>query len=200
MVAKYRPQAPIIAVTPSLRVARKLALSWGVYSVIGGETSSTDEMIKNALGTTQNAGYIHSGDLVVLTAGVPVGVPGTTNLLQVHTVGDIAVRGVGIGTGSYTGRAVIAQTAREAGQKLQGSGQVLVTIGVDAEYVQALGNASALITEEAGLTSPGAIIGLSLGIPVIVGAEGATSLIADGTEITMDLNRGLVYRGQAKVL
>ncbi|MGE5653173.1 MAG: pyruvate kinase [Bacillota bacterium] len=200
MMAKYRPQAPVIAVTPSVRVARKLALSWGVYPVLGGETSSTDEMIKNALGATLGAGYIRSGDLVVLTAGVPVGVPGTTNMLQVHTVGDIAVRGVGIGTGSFTGRAVIAHTAREASQKLNGPNQVLVTIGVDAEYVPALGSAAALITEEAGLTSPGAIIGLNLGIPVIVGAEGATSLITDETEITLDLNRGLVYRGQARVL
>lgn len=197
MVSKYRPQAPVIAVTPDRSVARTLSLVWGVTTVVKGEATSTDEMIDRAVEGALQAGLIKNGDLVVITAGVPVGIQGTTNLIKVHTVGDVLIRGVGIGQRAATGRARVARTPREL--EAFELGDILVTIGTDLDFMPFVEMASAVVAEEGGLTSHAAIVGLNLGIPVIVGAEGATGIITDGTIITVDGSHGLVYRGQATV-
>lgn len=198
MVSKYRPHAPIVATTPSEATFRKLLLVWGVYPLLAGESKTTDLLFEKSVNTAMQAGYIKNGDLVVITAGVPVGIPGSTNLIKVHTVGEILAQGTGIGRESVTGQTVIANSAREALQKTK-KGDILVVISVDSEIVPAIELASALITEEGGLTSPGAIIGINLGIPVVVGVTNATQL-EDGQIITVDPVRGLIYRGYAKVL
>lgn len=199
MVSKYRPRAPIIAVTPSMEVVRRLALVWGVQPLLVKETSGTDEMIAAAIKVALSAGFIKAGDLVVITAGVPVGVPGTTNLLKVHVVGDILARGQGIGSRAVTGRIRIARTPKEAREKLQ-DGEILVTEATDRDFMPVLERAAAIITETGGLTSHAAIVGLELGIPVIVGVDGATSILPDGEIVTVDGARGIIYRGVSRVL
>ncbi|NHM28322.1 pyruvate kinase [Desulfofundulus sp. TPOSR] len=199
MVSKYRPRAPIIAVTPVARVLRKLALVWGVQPLLVGRTRDTDSMIASAIEASLAADLIKPGDLVVITAGVPVGVHGTTNLLKVHTVGDILVRGQGIGTRAVTGRVRICHTLKDALEKVE-PGDILVTPFTDKDFIPAIEKAAALITEVGGLTSHGAIVGLEFGIPVIVGVDAATSILTDGDTVTVDGQRGLVYRGTARVL
>lgn len=197
MVSKYRPGVPVIAVTPNPAVLRKLLLTWGVAPLMGRRTENTDEMIYEAITTALGQGLIRNGDLVVITAGVPVGVPGTTNLLKVHVVGDVVVRGTGIGHKPAVGQVKVVRTVKEAA-KIK-NGDILVTISLDRELVACLDGVEAIIAEEGGLTSPAAIVGLELGIPVIVGASGATSLLEDGQVVSLDTGRGLVYRGQANV-
>jgi len=197
MVSKYRPGMPIIAVTPNPAVLRKLLLTWGVAPILGRETDDTDEMIYEAITSALTKKLISNGDLVVITAGVPVGVPGTTNLLKVHVVGDVVVRGTGIGHDPVVGPARIVRTAKDA-TKLR-FGDIMVVVGMDPEMVEHLQGVEGIIAEEGGLTSAAAIIGLELGIPVIVGAEGAASLLEDGQVISLDVERGLVYRGQANL-
>ncbi|WP_347491318.1 pyruvate kinase [Desulfoscipio sp. XC116] len=199
MVSKYRPQAPIIAVTPKRTVLRKMALVWGVQPLLVGRTEDTDSMISAAVEVSLAAGLIQAGDLIVITAGVPVGVRGTTNLIKVHTVGDILARGIGIIKRSVTGKVCVANTAREAEEKME-DGSVLVTHDTDRDFIPAIERAAALITETGGLTSHAAIVGLEFGIPVIVGVEEATRIIPDGEVVTVDGQRGLVYKGTAKVL
>ncbi|SHJ54591.1 pyruvate kinase [Desulfofundulus thermosubterraneus] len=199
MVSKYRPRAPIIAVTPVARVLRKLALVWGVQPLLVGRTRDTDSMIASAIEASLAADLIKPGDLVIITAGVPVGVHGTTNLLKVHTVGDILVRGQGIGTRAVTGRVRVCHTLKDALEKVE-PGDILVTPFTDKEFIPAIEKAAALITEVGGLTSHGAIVGLEFGIPVIVGVDAATSILTDGETVTVDGQRGLVYRGTARVL
>ncbi|KAF1086404.1 Pyruvate kinase [Sporotomaculum syntrophicum] len=199
MVSKYRPQAPIIAVTTQRTVLRKMALVWGVEPLLVGCSEDTDSMIDAAVDASLAAGLIKAGDLIVITAGVPVGVHGTTNLLKVHTVGDIVASGTGIIKRSVTGKACVANTAREALDKME-EGSVLVTYATDRDFIPAIEKAGALITEAGGLTSHAAIVGLEFGIPVIVGVEDAARVIPDGEIITVDGRRGLVYKGAAKVL
>lgn len=199
MVSKYRPQAPIIAVTPKRTVLRKMALVWGVQPLLVGRTEDTDSMISAAVEVSLAAGLIKAGDLIVITAGVPVGVHGTTNLIKVHTVGEIIAKGTGIIKRSVTGKAYVATTAREAVERMKDGG-VLVTHDTDRDFIPAIEKAAALITETGGLTSHAAIVGLEFGIPVIVGVEEATRIIPDGEVVTVDGQRGLVYRGTAKVL
>lgn len=199
MISKYRPKAPIVAVTSNLSVSRNLSLVWGVYSQLGKETTTIDEMLDIAVEESLNSGIVKHGDLVVITAGVPVGEAGTTNLMKIHIVGDILVKAQGIGRKSAFGKVVLAHSAKEALSKVK-EGSILITIGSDRDMVPAIEKCSALITQEGGLTSHAAVVGLNLGIPVIVGVENAMTLFKDGQEITVDSARGVIYNGHASVL
>ncbi len=198
MVAKYRPWAPIVAVSSRRRVASQLTLTRGVYSIICPPVNSTDDMFNNAIRTSLEEGLIENGNLVVITAGVPVGVSGTTNLLRVETVGDIIVKGTGIGKKAASGAAFIAAGAKDLESFKEG--QVLVTRATDSDYLPAIEKAAALVTEEGGLTSHGAIVAINYGKPAVVGVENATGQIKAGEVITVDAIRGLIYRGKANVL
>ena len=201
MVSKYRPKAPIIAVSPEEKVIRKLCLIWGAQSLGIEEIQNTDEMIERSVEASLAEGLIKCGDLLVITAGVPVpfGVPGTTNLIKVHIVGKILARGTGIGNRAVVGKVRICMTPQEAFDKIK-TGDIVVAASTDRDYVAAIQNAGAIITEEGGLTSHAAIVGLNLGIPVVVGVDGATKQLKDGSTITVDSMRGLVYRGSTTVL
>ncbi len=199
MVSKYRPKAPIIAVTTNPQVIRRLMLIWGVIPVLGKEAANTDEMIEQAIDSSVNAGLVNVGDLVVITAGVPVGRTGTTNLIKVHHVGEMIAKGQGIGTLNATGKVVTARTAEEANAKAS-QGCILVTVTTDKEYMPAFEKAAAVITEVGGITSHAAVVGLSLGIPVIVGVEGALAKLSDGTDASVYAELGVIYSGKAKVL
>jgi pyruvate kinase len=199
MISKYRPKAPIIAVTSNENVVRRLALVWGVYPQLGLKAETTDEMLSIAVDQSVNSGLVTHGDLVVITAGVPVGEAGTTNLMKIHVVGDVLAKAQGIGRKSAYGSVVVAKDANEAMSKVT-QGSILVTIGTDRDMVPALEKCRALITEEGGLTSHAAVVGLNLGIPVIVGVENAMNLFRDGQVITVDSARGVVYNGRASIL
>ncbi|MFZ5899464.1 MAG: pyruvate kinase [Bacillota bacterium] len=199
MVARYRPRCPIVAVTPSQKVLRQMALVWGVHPLLVREISDTDTMIAASIQAALDARFIKGGDLVVITAGVPVGVSGTTNLIKVHIVGTVLARGTGIGSQAVSGTVRIVRSAAEAEAKVN-PGDILVTAFTDRDYVPAIQRAGAVVTEEGGLTSHAAIVGLQFGRPVIVGVEGATSILPDGETVTIDGQRGLIYSGIARVL
>lgn len=199
MISKYRPKQTILAVTFNERVNRQLALVWGVHPVLGEKTSTTDEMLDVAIERALSSGICSHGNRVIITAGVPVGESGTTNLLKVHIIGDVLAKGQGIGRQSAYGRAVIARNNEEAIQKVS-SGDILVTHGTDRDMMPAIEKAAGLITVEGGLTSHAAVVGLSLGIPVIVGVENALELLKDGQDITIDGTKGDIYDGHASVL
>ncbi|EOD00853.1 pyruvate kinase [Caldisalinibacter kiritimatiensis] len=198
-VSKFRPEAPIIAATPSKRVMRKLALVWGVFPVLSEQTGSTDDVIDVSVKRALEKELINNGDLIVITAGVPVGVAGSTNLIKVHIVGEVLIKGMGIGSKSATGKVVIGNSADELKDKFE-DGDVLVAVNTDKDMVEYMERASAVITEKGGLTSHAAIVALNLGKPVIVGAENATTKLEEGTVVTVDSIRGFVYKGKAKVL
>ncbi|MCK8825768.1 pyruvate kinase [Fuchsiella alkaliacetigena] len=199
MVSKYRPYAPIIAATPNRKIFNQLILSWGVRPVLTEGTDSTDEMIQASVQGALAAGYVQTGNLVVITAGSPAGVPGTTNLLKVHVIGEAILQGTGIGKKAATGEVCVVKTASEANEKMERD-MILATSSTDKDFMPALEKAKAIIVEEGGLTSHTAIVGLNLGIPVVVGAKDAVEVLRDGDLITVDSVRGLVYKGEATIL
>ncbi|GKU75780.1 pyruvate kinase [Paenibacillus sp. L3-i20] len=199
MVAKYRPKAPIIAVTTDERVMRRLALGWGVIPVKGAEAETTDEMFKNSVKGAMGTGLLSLGDTVVITAGVPVGHSGTTNLMKIHHIGELLAKGQGIGSQATTGKLVVARTPQEAIAKME-KGDILVAISTDKEYMPAFEKAGAVITEQGGITSHAAVCGLNLSIPVILGVENATDVLKDGMEVTVYAETGVIYSGQSKVI
>ena len=199
MVSKYRPKAPIIAVTPVEHVMRSLQLVWGVIPVLGKPAKTTDEMFDIAVNGAVESGLVKLGDTVVITAGVPVGRSGSTNLIKIHTVGDLVAKGQGIGSQSATGKVVVANTPEEAIAKAK-EGMILVTPSTNRDYMPAIEKAAALITEQGGITSHAAVVGLNLGIPVVLGVSDATKRMSDGMEVTVYAEIGVIYTGQARVL
>lgn len=83
MISRFRPNMPIIACTPDASTYRQLSLSWGVTPVLIGEERITDVLFEHAVDASVDTGIISKGDLVVLTAGVPLSISGTTNLIKV---------------------------------------------------------------------------------------------------------------------
>lgn len=198
MIAKYRPGCPIIALTASEKFSRKLSLVWGVYPIIGKNVKTIDNLIQNSVEESVKHKYVSHGDAVIITAGVPVGEVGTTNLMKIHVVGDLLVRGQGIGKTVAIGKAVVANNADEA-LSYNTTDAILVTKGSDRDMMPAIEKCAGLITEEGGLTSHAAVVGLSLGIPVIVGVKNATKVIQHGSKVTMDAESGVIYNGQVNV-
>lgn len=86
MISKFRPDIPIVGATTSEKVWRQLALSWGVIPVLCDEKQNSDELFEHAVEVTEKAGLLEKGDIAVITAGIPLGVSGTTNMLKVQTV------------------------------------------------------------------------------------------------------------------
>ncbi|KTT81019.1 pyruvate kinase [Mammaliicoccus sciuri] len=198
-ISKYRPHSHIIAVTPNETTARHMTLVWGVLPVVKKGKQTTDELLNNAVSTAVNTGLVDNGDLIIITAGVPTGETGTTNLMKIHLVGDELAKGQGIGHHSTVGKAVVANTADDIkGKDLSES--IVVTQSTDADMVPYLENAKGIVTEEGGLTSHAAVVGLNLGVATIVGVEGAREKIADGTLITLDPKQHKVFEGYANVL
>lgn len=199
MISKYRPDADILAVTFDERTRRGLSINWGVYPVVAETPSSTDEMFSLATEEAKKCGFAKEGDLILITAGVPVGEKGTTNVMKIQLIGSKLVEGQGVGDETVIGKTVVASSADEANKKAI-EGGILVTSTTDKDYLPAIEKSSALIVENGGLTSHAAVVGISMGIPVIVGAKNATSLISDGEVVTVDSRRGIVYHGASNAL
>ena len=112
MVSKFRPKTPIIAATDSDRTRRQLALSWGVYSVHSSKAENTDEVIEYSINASKESEYINQGELVVVTAGVPVGESGTTNLIKVHVISEEISTGMGVGRETVEGKVKIVKMVK----------------------------------------------------------------------------------------
>ena len=201
LLSKYRPKQPIIACVMDEQVQRQLSLSWGITSLLMGPAHSTDELIEMSTALAKENGYLHNGELAVVTAGVPVGVSGTTNMIKIHMVGNCLATGVGVGRGktdlvSASGKACVCRTLEEVKAKFR-PGMVLVVPSTTNEMLGYVRDAAALVVEEPGLNSHAAIVGNSLLKPTIVGAAGACSHIRDGLDIAVDCAHGSVQRLQA---
>lgn len=197
-LSKFRPKTKILAVTPNERTRRRLALSWGVESILVPKYESTDELINNSLEVAVEKGNLNEGDLVVMTAGVPVGLTGATNLIKVQTIATVLLKGTGVGKKSGMGRVVVGSSEEELLSKFE-VGDILVCKYTDKDMVKFMEDASALIIEEGGFTSHGAIVGLNLDVPTIIGASGATKVLKDGDIVTVDAEAGSVYKGRARI-
>ena len=201
LLSKYRPAQPIIACVMNEQVQRQLAISWGITPLMMPLAHSTDELIEMSTALAKENGYLHDGELAVVTAGVPVGVSGTTNMIKIHMIGNCLATGVGIGPegavmANATGKACVCHNLDELRAKFR-PGMVLVVPSTSNEMLSYVRDAAAIVVEEPGLNSHAAIAGKALLKPTIVGAAGATSHIRDGLMIAVDCAHGSVQRLQA---
>ena len=190
-ISKYRPDIPILSCTTSEKTYRQMALSWGVIPLMMKEESDLDELFTQAVNSARKKELINDGDLVVITTGIPLGISGTTNLLKIHIAGDVLVSGAGVNSLSACGNVCVARSEEEAVSKFKHN-DILVISKTSNNILSLLKNAAGIVTEEDGLGSHAAIVGLALDIPVIVGARNATNILKSGTIVTLDAERGVV--------
>ena len=191
MISKYRPNCPIICCATDERVCRRLALSWGVIPLTIEEAHNTDELFERAVEAGEKAGLLRDGELVVMTAGVPLGISGTTNLMKVHVVGHILVTGRGVSRHAVHGSLCVATSEAEAERNFN-EGDILVIRQTSNHLLPVVRKASGLILEDDDPNGHGAIAGMSLDIPVIIGADNATRILKSGAVVTLDATRGVV--------
>ena len=192
MISKYRPNCPIVGCATYPHICRQLNLSWGIRPLLINEMDTTDELFEHAVEAAETTGFVSSGDLVVITAGSPLGVSGTTNLMKVQVVGHILVSGRGINAKSVCANLCVCNSAEEALKNFN-DGDILVLPETSNDLLPIIKKASGIITEQEGLNSHAAIVGLAIDIPVIVGATNATMILKSGSVVTLDSGRGTVY-------
>jgi pyruvate kinase len=192
-VSKFRPSTPILAITPDVNVARRLQLVWGVNPLVIEEEATSNGTFHVAMDEAREQGLLREGDLVIETAGTLSGVSGSTNLVKVSIVSAVLGKGLGIGSGSVSGKVRLANTPEEAA-RLE-AGDILVVRETSAAYLDAIRKARGVIAEEEGRQSHAAVIAARLGVPVIVGVSNATSDLREGEVVTLELREGVVHRG-----
>ncbi|NLI89073.1 MAG: pyruvate kinase [Epulopiscium sp.] len=196
-VSKYKPFCPVIACTTDEKVLYKLNLVWGCYPILIEEKNTNDEIFEAAIEGAEDIGLIKQGDLVVLTAGAPVGTSGTTNVLQVQHVGNVLTKGKGYGNKVVTAKSSVVKVLAEADKYFK-TGNVLVTSKTDNSMLPYMKRASGIVVED---DSPddinhAVIVARALEIPVITGARNATDLIHPNILITVDSSKGYIFSGE----
>ena len=191
LVSRFRPGSTVVACLLSEQVRRQMALYWGVVPLLMPYAQNTDQLIDFAVRAAEEAGLVKQGDLVVLTAGVPVGVSGTTNMIKVHLIGGALLNAVGIGAKNASGRLCVCASPEEVADKFR-PGDVLVVPYTTNDLLPYIRQAAAVISEESGVNSHAATVGLALDKAVIVGASGAVHRLKDGTMVSVDCARGVV--------
>ena len=197
MISKYRPACPIIGCSTEPHVCRQLNLSWGVTPMLIAEENNTDELFEHTVDAALEKKFIHQGELVVITAGVPLGISGTTNLLKVHVAGHILVTGRGLNEKTTCASLCVCNDIDDV-KKTFSPGDILVVPYTNNQMLPYLKKASAIITEQGNETSHAAVVGLSLDIPVIIEAENATKILRSGAVVTVDSAKGVVYYSGAQ--
>lgn len=191
MISKFRPTCPIIACTMSESVWRRLNLSWGVQPVIITERDTTDDLFETAVEAAQKKGYVKQGDITVITAGVPLGVSGTTNMLKVQVVGHILANGEGINKQKIRGRLCVCHSKEDLVKKYQ-PGDIVVTQDTDNAMLNQLKTASGIVIEKGSLDAHAVTVGLSLDIPVLLNVKNATDILKTGVFVNLDCENGVI--------
>lgn len=191
MISKYRPTCPIVGCSTYEGVCRKLNLSWGVTPILIEEKTDTDELFDHAIDRALQTGTVHVGELTVITAGLPLGISGTTNLIKVHVAGHVLVKGIGVSGTKVTAPLCVCENEDVLKRNFK-AGDIIVIPESSNKILPFIKSSSGLITEDKSEESHAAIVGLTLGLPVIIGASHASQILKDGAVVTMDASSGVV--------
>jgi len=198
MVSRFRPSMPIIAAVVDEHVRRRLSLNYGVYSVLVTFSENTDEALESSAKAAVDNGYVKNGELVVLTAGIPIGVPGTTNMIKVSIVGEVVAKGISIGSGSVSGKVCIIKDLAKDINKVCDS-CIIVANKTTNEILPLMEKAVGFVVAESSLASHAAIVATVMKKPIILDVKNATELFVDGQVITIDTTTGQIYSGKTRV-
>jgi pyruvate kinase len=196
MLSKYRPECDILGVSTKLTTVRRLCLSWGVYCLYIPEFKDAESMVMDCVTIAENLGCVKTGDLVVVAAGVPLGVQGNTNMIKVHTVGNAVMSGIGIGDKPVTGFAKLINSDNTDDFN---EGDILVCKSLTPDIYSVLEKAAAIVTEESGENSEAAHAARQYDIPVIMNVFKAGEVLKHGKIISVDPVNGMVYQGRVRL-
>ena len=190
-LSKFRPLYPIVGCTTQEHVWRQLNLSWGVVPMLIDEVEDTDVLFDRAVDAAERTGLVHSGDLVVITAGVPLGISGTTNMMKVHVVGHVLLTGDGVTQRSVSARLCVCKRLSDIPGRFR-DGDILVVPETNNTIVEYLRRCSGIITEEGGANTHAASVGRAMAKPGLTGAQHATELLKSGAVVCLDAKAGRV--------
>jgi len=193
VISKYKPKAPILAATSSPETIRRLALSWGVFPLKVSPTPDTDEMMEEVSSAALSSRIVKEGDLVIFTGGIPAGIQGSTNMIKVHIMGHLFVRGIGVGEGELIEGIVRKATNPEEALKRVVEGDILVVPRVEEGYGKVSSRIRGIISIEGQADSPSARMVHNWGVPAIFGVPQAMEIFTDNKPVTLDISRGLIY-------
>ncbi len=198
-IAALRPKATIVAACNRNQIRRKLSIIWGVYTIDILKHDNIEQIFTASIETAIREDYVNSGEILVFTAGVPVGVAGATNLMRVHLVGDILLKGIGIGDRVISGKVKLVHNIEQADELIE-DGDIMVCRMTDRTSIPVMERVKGMIVVEGGFTSHAAIAALNMKIPSVVGASDAFDVLEDGKLVTLDGLKGIVYDGKTRVL
>ena len=198
MVARSRPEVPILALTTSEQVCRQLNLSWGCKPMLVEDISGNDEVFDVVEEMALKSGLANIGDAVIALAGVPIGIAATTNTLKVRIVGNVLAHGKVYQGGNKTvqGIARVFKVMEERDYFFE-RGDILIATKTSDDMIEYIKKASALVVGswEQVDTSHAETVAKALDIPLLIAQEKVVDLIGDGIAITVDCNEGFVFNG-----
>lgn len=198
LLSRLRPEMPIIAFTPNHRSYHQLALNWGVKPILSETYTTYTEAFIHLSDMAEKMDYVVTGDLVVVTAGSPFGVSGTTNTMVVENIGEVLVRGKSL-WGKKIHSNLMMVLSPEQRHPYQVRGQIIVLTKCNEEYVPLINEACGVILQnhvddresEKFLKK----IARDLKKPAIAQADGACTVLKEGALVTLDAEKGLIYKG-----
>ena len=200
MVSKFRPSCPILAITANPAVFRQMNLICGCIPMLCNDISVYDDIFDQSVKLAEESGLVSIGDLMIIVAGVPVGMTGSTNTIRVATVGNILLKGESSLKKNVTARAFVVQEISDAEQNFE-AGDILVCQNTRPELMPFIRKASAIIVGsdevqdyEHALTS-----GEALDIPVLTCTKKVVECIPSDIVITIDGAKGIIYNGKYEV-
>lgn len=199
MISKHRPVCPLLASTSDERVWRQMNLIWGCKPLLYHGELPKGGVFDTALKIAVSSGMLKNGDTVVSALGMPLGFSGATNTLRVDIVGDVLCKGKGVGTKKVSGTARVI-TTRDGVERTFHKGDILVTTATDSSFMPYIQKAAAIVVGpmDQNVDCHAEIAGSALDIPVIVCNAKVVDFIPAHSLITVDAEKGFVYKGIPK--
>ena len=198
MVARFRPDCTIIAPTPDEHTYHQLGLCRGVVPAHMTMCEDTDNLIRSSVEVAHNQGLVKTGDVVIVVAGIPTGVSGTTNMIKAHIVGDVLLRGIGVGEGRVSGNVCNVTTPSDLASTFK-EGNIIVAKMTSKEMLPYMRKAAAVVVESTDENSHAAVTCQALGIPLFMDRTGlCVHMLKDGMMITVDAAQGFIFNGIVK--
>jgi len=197
VISRFRPEMPIIALTPNEKTYNQLAFNWGVIPVTPAHANNAEEALAITSSFAREHELVQFGDLVVVTSGSPFGMSGTTNSMVVESIGEVLVRGDESEGEEIEGQINIVLTVDEYSTRAS-AGKIIVLSKFDEQMIPLVQKAKGIILQNLpeDLESENLAIKIAheLQIPIIVRADEALRRLSDGQTIMMDPGKGTVYK------
>lgn len=198
LISRFRPEMPIIALTPHRKIYNQMAFNWGVVPADPAASKNIREALNTVSCFALKEGLVQYGDLVVVTAGSPFGISGTTNMMMVESIGDVLVRGVPSQGDRIQGRIALLLAPDES-KKSDVKGHIAVISRCDDTYVPILKHAIGIVLqnlpEDTDSEKHAQLLAKTLGIPLLMRADGAFNFLKEGQTVTLDPSKGILYKG-----